>query len=90
MALGTTATILTALAATGAGFGVSKIIGGSQKQSQPSSPQPLPQPPSPEASAAKAEDVVRKRKAAATQTIYGSPLGLSGEANVAKKMLLGQ
>ena len=63
---------------------------GGGGNNQGSSPQPMPQAPSPVEAAAKAEDVVRKKRAAATQTIYTSPLGVAGEAQVARKTLLGQ
>jgi len=90
MALGTTATVLLALGAGGAaGFGVSKLI-STGVGSKLSSPTPLPQPPSVEAAAGKAEEVTRKKRAAMTQSIYTSPLGVAGEAQIARKTLLGQ
>lgn len=55
-----------------------------------SAPTPLPQSPSPEDAAQKASDKIRQRKAAMTQSIYTSPLGVSGQADVVRKTLLGQ
>ena len=37
-----------------------------------------------------AQNVIRARRASATQTIYTSPLGIAGQANVSRKTLLGQ
>lgn len=71
--------------------GISLALPGMKKDSAPApTPAPLPTPPKPEAAGAKAEDVVRKKKAAMTQSIYTSPLGIAGEAQVARKTLLGQ
>jgi len=64
-----------------------KMAGGKQ---QASSPIPLPQPPSAEAAAGKAGEVIKKKRAAMTQSIYTSPLGVAGEAQIARKTLLGQ
>lgn len=87
MALGTTTAILLGLGAAGAGVAANKM---SAPKQQDSSPIPLPQPPSAVDSAAKAEDVIRKKKAAMSQSVYTSPLGVAGEAQVARKTLLGQ
>lgn len=79
------------LLGAGAGFGASKLIGGSSKSaSKISSPLPLPQPPSQAAAADKAGEVIKKKKIAATQSIYTSPLGVAGQADVNRKTLLGQ
>ena len=51
---------------------------------------PLPQSQSADVSANKAGEIIRKKKAAMTQSIYTSPLGIAGEANIARKTLLGQ
>lgn len=88
MALGTTTAILLGLGAAGAGYAASKSMANSAPKLE--SPKPLPQPPSPEASVEKAEDTVRKRRAMSSQSIYTSPLGATGQANIAKKTLLGQ
>lgn len=87
MALGTTATILLGLGSAGAGMGFSKMMARGASQAAPS---PLPQPPAIGDSVAKADDVVRKKKSAMSQSIYSSPLGLAGEANIARKVLTGQ
>ena len=64
------------------------MFGGGQQAA--SSPLPLPQAPSVTDASAKAEDVARKKRSAMSQSIYTSPLGVSGEANIVKKTLLGQ
>jgi len=91
MAVGTATAIAIGLGAAGAGFAASKsgIFGGGPKQPI-SAPMPLPQAPRPEAAAEKAAEIGRKKKAVATTSIYTSPLGVAGEANVARKTLLGQ
>ena len=87
MALGTTAAVLLGLAGAGAGIGLSKSM---SRSAGGSSPMPLPQAPSVDAAGARASDVIKKKRVAATQSIYTSPLGVSGEAQVARKTLLGQ
>lgn len=64
-----------------------KFLGGKQ---QSSAPLPLPQAPSIDDASSRGEAISRKRKASQTQSVYTSPLGVSGEANVARKTLLGQ
>lgn len=86
MVLGTTASILLGLGALGAGVATSKIM-SKGSGSAPSSPAPLPQPPSGVDAVAKAADLVKKKKASATKSVYTSPLGISGEADVARKGL---
>lgn len=88
MALGTTAAILLALGAGSAAYGVSRAMSGGRSKAY--SPMPLPQSPSADVSANKAGEIIRKKKAAMTQSIYTSPLGIAGEANIARKTLLGQ
>ncbi len=87
MALGTTAAIL-GLAGAGAGFGISKLMAGAA--SKVSAPAPLPQAPSVDAASDKAENIIKKKRASATQSIYTSPLGIAGEAQISRKTLLGQ
>lgn len=84
--MGFTTAIVGGLAA---GFGASKLLSGSVKQAV-SAPLPLPQAPSVDDASARGEAISRKRKASQTQSIYSSPLGVSGEAQVARKTLLGQ
>jgi hypothetical protein len=71
---------------------MSNLFGGGKSNPAPA-PQPLPVAPTVEASAEKAEDKNRKKKAqisAGSKSIYTSPLGIGGEAQVARKSLLGQ
>ena len=90
MALGTTTTaVLLGLGGAAAGVGASKLMapkGGSAM----SSPAPMPQAPGLSDASAKAENIVSKKRAAMSKSIYTSPLGVSGEAQIAKKTLLGQ
>jgi|SRR3990167_5287926 len=82
----------------GKAFGIGEsnsLVPGNDKKKIDATPAPLPTPqgPKPEDSVAKAEEMARRRKAALSaggQTIYTSPLGVSGEAQVARKKLLGQ
>lgn len=85
MAVGTTTALLL-------GLGASALVGkmGAPKQEASPSPIPLPQPPSVEDSTTKASDIIRRKKASMTESIYTSPLGIAGEAQVARKTLLGQ
>lgn len=53
-------------------------------------PLPTPVAPTAEAQGDKAQELVKKKKAAMTRTVYTSPLGVAGEADVARKTLLGQ
>ena len=87
MAVGTTALVLGALG-IGGGLLANKLM--TPKQSSPSSPMALPEPPKPEVAQDKAMDIARKKRAAMSQSVYTSPLGTAGEANVARKSLLGQ
>lgn len=90
MALGTTtAALLTTLGIAGAGAGAARLTAPRQQKTD-SAPMPLPQPPSVDSSSAKADDVVRKKKIAMSQSVYTSPLGVSGNAQIARKTLLGQ
>ena len=88
MALGTAAAILLGIGAVGAGVGASRSIGG--RSSPISAPIPLPQAPSNVEATAQAGKVVKGKRAAVTQSVYTSPLGVAGEADVARKTLLGQ
>lgn len=67
------------------------VSGGSDNTpAAPPAPQPLPEAPKPEAAAANAQEQVRKRKANQTQTVFGDPLGLGGQADIVRKTLTGQ
>lgn len=88
MAIGTTAAILLGLGGAAGGFGASKLM--SKGVGQASSPSPLPQPPSITDASGKAEAIVRAKRASMSQTVYTSPLGVGGTAEVTKKTLLGQ
>lgn len=66
------------------------LVGGGSKPSAPSAPPSPPSAPNPAKSQTAAEADVRRRKGATSKTIYSSPLGTAGEANVARKTLLGQ
>lgn len=66
---------------------VTGLFGGSSGSDY--SPSPLPQPPSAADAVAKGEDTIRKKKSQMSSTIYSSPLGVSGEADIARKTLLG-
>lgn len=76
--------------ATIATLGLNKVFGGGDKSPEPPKPQPLPQAPTVEASADKAEEVKRKKLSTASKSVYTSPLGVSGQAQVINKTLLGQ
>ena len=70
-----------------------KVFSGrksSQNQMEIPQPPPLPKAPDPADAAASASEVIKKKRAASTQSIYTSPLGIGGEAQVARKTLLGQ
>lgn len=69
------------------------ISGGGDKDggSAPApAPAPLPEAPKPEQAAENAQEQVRKRKAAATKTVFTDPLGVSGQADIVRKTLTGQ
>lgn len=71
---------------------IAQMFGGGKKESAPA-PAPLPVPPTPESSADEADKNMRKKKAtmaAGSKSVYSSPLGASGSADVARKTLLGQ
>lgn len=79
-------------ASAGAAVGLSKASGaGKSAGQQPAAtPLPMPEAPKPDAAVEKAQETVKRKRAMATQTVYTSPLGISGEAQVARKTLLGQ
>ncbi len=80
-------------AGVGGGVAISKATSGHKgggSSSIPVAPQPLPQAPIPQASAEQAEESVRKRRSAATKTVFTDPLGVSGQADIVRKTLTGQ
>lgn len=84
---GFTTALLTTALAVGGGAVANKMMSA---PSQASSPMPLPKAPSVDASADKAQNMAMKKRTSATQSIYTSPLGVAGEAQIARKTLLGQ
>ena len=54
------------------------------------SPIPLPTPPSVSDAGEKAAEVTKRKRVDLTKSVYTNPLGISGQAQVAKKVLLGQ
>jgi hypothetical protein len=71
---------------------IAEMFGGGKKQSAPT-PAPLPVAPSPEDANAKADENAKKKRAAVaagSKSVYSSPLGIAGQADVNRKSLLGQ
>jgi len=66
----------------------STLFGGSEKQQQ-MTPLPVPQAPTVEPSQEVAAERTKRLRASRSQSIYTSPLGVEGEANIARKELLG-
>lgn len=90
MAIGTTAAVLLGLGMLG-GAGAAMYSSRQQrKAAEAMKPQPMAMPEAPkvEDAATKAREALRRRKR--TRTIFTSPLGISGEAQIARKTLLGQ
>lgn len=85
-----TTLIIQGLALGAAGYGAARAMTPKPPKAAESAPIPLPQAPSPEAAGDKARAVIKNRRAAMTQSIYTSPLGVAGEAQVVRKTLLGQ
>jgi hypothetical protein len=72
-------------------LGLSEAFRSSKPKSEPApKPQPLPAPPTVTQAGEEAEETKRRRKKAATKSIYTSPLGVGGEADVVRKSLLGR
>jgi hypothetical protein len=67
-----------------------KAMKGKGSDNGASAPLPMPAAPNTGDAAAKAQEVINKKRAAVSQSIYTSPLGSSGEASVVRKTLLGQ
>jgi len=71
---------------------IAAMFGGGKKESAPA-PAPLPVAPTPEDANAKADESAKKKRAtvaAGSKSIYSSPLGIAGQADVNRKSLLGQ
>lgn len=88
MAIATTTAIVAGLIGIGGAVAAKSIMGSGPKMD--SSPAALPQPPSPDGAQAKAEAGAARRKASLTETVFTSPLGIGGEAQLARKTLTGQ
>jgi len=76
------------------GYGVSKAFGAGKGSSPPAfpalpPPQPAPQAPTIDNAEDKARASIKRKKSSATDTIFGNPLGLAGEAEVIKTKLGG-
>lgn len=71
---------------------IASLFGGGKKEEAPPPPPPMPTPPTPEAAVDNAEDKKRKKVQAVnrSKSVYTSPLGIGGEAQIAQKTLLGQ
>lgn len=86
MAIGTAAALAFGMGAIG-----STLVGSLAKQNPKlAAPQALPQAPNPADAAEKGQEIASKKRRAATQSVYTSPLGAAGEADVARKTLLGR
>jgi hypothetical protein len=85
---------LIGLSAIGTGAAVYSATRAKKKQAAGQTPaiMPMPTPPKVETAAAQAEASARtkKRAIARSRSIYTSPLGIGGEAQITKKFLLGQ
>ena len=81
------------LATAAAGVGISAAQGRKAAKRQKAAgvaPQPLPAEPEMGTAAETARTAVTKRQKAKTRTIYTSPLGLTEQAQVTRKTVLGQ
>lgn len=70
-----------------AGYAMSQS-GKSGKKSP--TPEPMPVAPKEENIAEKAQDINRAKLRRRSQSVYTSPLGVKGEADISRKTLLGQ
>lgn len=87
----TTIGVLAAAAIAGAvATGTTAIVQGAKGSKKGPGMGDLPKAPGMGEVADKATDRSNKRRASASKSVYSSPLGLSGQANVARKTLLGQ
>lgn len=65
------------------------FTGGKDKAEPPAAPKP-PSPPNPQKGQEAASKAARARKATQSESIFTSPLGIPGQAQVARKTLTGQ
>ncbi len=86
----------TILAATAIGAGIWGISQAGKRSksaaAKPAAIMPMPAPPKVEVAAAQAQATAKskKRAIARSRSIYTSPLGIGGEAQITRKVLLGQ
>lgn len=66
------------------------ISGDGKNSGEAPKPQPLPEAPKQASAAEDAQNQVRKKRAAQTQTVYTDPLGVGGQADIVRKTLTGQ
>ena len=76
----------------GAAVGIGSLVmrAVTQTKDKIQTAQALPQAPKPEDAQNKAAEIARKKRASMSQSVYTNPLGTAGEANIARKTLLGQ
>ena len=92
---GTAAAVAGGVVAAGATYGIAQLAKG-PKTSATSVPQapavapPVAPQPTQVAATAEAAVLTRKKAVAKSRTVFTSPLGIAGEAEVARKTLLGQ
>lgn len=89
MAIGTTTALLLGIGSAAAGIAAPSIMNNSNQKTM-AQPMPLPQPPSVDNTTDKAQEIIRRKRATASQTIFSSPLGDVEKAQINKKILLGQ
>lgn len=68
-------------------------VGGKWDPMDPMSPDPLPEVPTAEGAGVTANELMNRKKAAAasgSESMFTNPLGIAGEANIARKTLLGE
>jgi hypothetical protein len=93
--VGAITSLILGATAIGAGiWGISQATKQAKRTTAPAAraAAPMPEAPKPEAAATQAAEAARSKKRAIqrSRTIYTSPLGIGGEAEVARKFLLGR
>lgn len=85
-----TSAVLAATAIGAVGFGIAQAV--KKPKAAAVSPMPMPAAPKVEEAAAQATAAAKtkKRAIARSRTIYTSPLGIGGEAQIIRKTLTGQ